>query len=42
MAEYQVKLKDWTGGVVALFAGTGRTIGGLQSIRFDKRLRTVG
>jgi len=42
MAEYQVKLKNWNGGVVALFAGTGRTVGGLQSIRFDKRLRTVG
>jgi len=42
MAEYQVWLKDHDGSRVAVFAGTGRETGGLQSLRFEKWLRTPG
>ena len=42
MAEYQVWLKDHNGLRVAVFAGTGRETGGLQSVRFEKLLRHAG
>lgn len=42
MAEYQVWLKDYDGSRIAIFAGTGRETGGLQSLRFEKLLRHAG
>ena len=42
MAEYQVKLKNHSGAVVALFTGTGRTTGGMEGFSFEKWLRLPG
>jgi len=38
MAEYQIRLKDWDGQRIAIFAGTGREVGDLRKFSFEIRL----